>query len=415
MPANFAATLAPPELNDLLAFLTLGTREAPAPVSWRVVPIERKFRSEGSAIADVNRDGKPDILVGELWYEAPSWTAHEITTPGDFGDGAHSYSRAFFCFADDVNRDGWPDALVIGMPGEPCHWFENPRGQPGHWPKHPIWPSACNETPLFVDLFGDGKPVLVMASQPPGQQEQGQMAWFAPGADPTKPWEMHPISVPSTPGHEVPGTRRFSHGLGAGDINGDGRLDVICTGGWWEQPAGAISAKEPWPFHPANLGEPAAHMHAVDLDGDKRNDVISSSAHAYGIWMHRQLPPKDGQVTFERRDLFPRLASQTHALLREDIDGDGQVDFVTGKRFWAHGPGGDPGSDEPAALYWLRATRRPDGTTTLTPYLIHNDSGVGLHFAIGDVNGDKAPDIAVSNKKGVFLFEQIRPPARPGP
>ncbi len=413
MPANFGSTLPEPELNDLLAFFTSSTREAPAPVSWRAVTIERRFRSEGSAIADVNRDGRPDIMVGELWYEAPSWTPHEITEPGDYGDGSHSYSRCFYCYADDVNRDGWPDAIVIGTPGEPCHWFENPKGKPGHWEKHPIWHSACNETPLFVDLFGRNEPVLVMAWQPAGQQEQGQMAWFSPGKDLSKPWDMHPISGPSAPGHEVPGTRRFSHGLGAGDVNGDGRLDVICTGGWWEQPVEAASAKDAWPFHPAQLGEPAAHMYAVDFDGDKRNDIVSSSAHAYGIWLHRQLaqPGPDGQLAFERKDLFPRLASQTHALLREDIDGDGQVDFVTGKRFWAHGPKGDPGSDEPANLYWLRATRGPDGQTSLTPYLIHNDSGVGLHFAIGDVNGDKVSDIVVSNKKGVFLFEQIRPQA----
>ena len=163
------------------------------------MPIERRFRSEGSAIADVNRDGKPDILVGELWYEAPSWTAHEITTPGDYGDGSHSYSGCFYCYAADVNRDGWPDAIVIGTPGEPCHWFENPKGKSGHWARHPIWPSACNETPLFVDLFGKGEPVLVMAWQPPGQQEQGQMAWFRPGPDPTATWEMHPVSDAERP------------------------------------------------------------------------------------------------------------------------------------------------------------------------------------------------------------------------
>ena len=412
MPANFGTTLAQAELNDLLAFLSSGSRETPAPVSWRVVPIERRFRSEGAAIADVNRDGKPDILVGELWYEAPSWTAHEITTPGDYGDGSHSYSGCFYCFAADVNRDGWPDAIVIGTPGQSCHWFENPAGKSGHWAKHQIWPSACNETPLFVDLFGKGEPALVMGWQPSGQQEQGQMAWFVPGPDPTAAWEMHPISEPSAPGHEIPGTRRFAHGLGAGDITGDGRLDVLCTEGWWEQPAEGASAKGPWPFHPARLGQAAAHMNVVDLDGDKRNDVVSSSAHGYGIWLHRQIDEADGKVAFEQRDLFLHLTSQTHALLREDIDGDGQVDFITGKRFWAHGPKGDPGSDEPANLYWLRSTRRADGQTLLTPYLIHNDSGIGLHFAIGDVNGDKAPDIVVSNKKGVFLFEQIRPPGR---
>src|SRR5438094_633755 len=81
---------------------------------------------------------------------------------------------------------------------------------------------------------------------------EGQMAWFAPGKDPTQLWEMHPISEPSSPGKPVPGTFRFSHGLGAGDINGDGRLDVITTGGWWEQPA--KDDGKPWKFHPANLG-----------------------------------------------------------------------------------------------------------------------------------------------------------------
>ena len=97
------------------------------------------------------------------------------------------------------------------------------------------------------------------------------------------------------------------------------------------------------------------------------------------------------------------------AVDQEDIDGDGLKNLVTDKRFWAHGPKGDPGSSEPAVLYWLRANRGPDGRVTFTPYLIHTDSGVGLHFAIADTNRDGAPDIVTSNKKGVFLFEQVPP------
>src|SRR5262249_12893971 len=147
--------------------------------------------------------------------------------------------------------------------------------------------SACNETPQYVDLFGTGKRVLVMGWQPKGKGNEGQMAWFEPGSDPTKLWVMHPISEPSIPaamkdgkpvpntGKEIPGTQRFSHGLGVGDRNGDSRLDVICTGGWWEQPEKVTDA--PWKFHPAPLGAACADMYAYDLDGDGKADVVSSS------------------------------------------------------------------------------------------------------------------------------------------
>src|SRR5690349_9570505 len=135
--------------------LTAGADEGP-PVTWKKTTIEGKFRSEGVAVGDVNKDGKPDVLIGDSWYEAPSWTKHDIRKPGDYGDGLHSYSECMTCWADDVNGDGWVDQIVIGFPGKAAVWYENPKGKPGHWPAHEAWPSACNETPLYVDLFGDG-------------------------------------------------------------------------------------------------------------------------------------------------------------------------------------------------------------------------------------------------------------------
>ena len=166
------------------------------------------------------------------------------------------------------------------LPRQPCYWFENPKGDPNkHWAKHIIWHSACNETPQYADLFGTGKRVLIMGFQPKGAKSdnQGQMAYFTPGKDPNALWEMHPISEPSSPGRPpVPGTFHFSHGLGVGDINGDGRPDVMCTGGWWEQPAKVED--KPWKFHPANLGPACADMFAYDVDLDGKPDVVSSSA-----------------------------------------------------------------------------------------------------------------------------------------
>ena len=165
--------------------------EDSSPISWKKTTIEGKFRSEGVAIADVNHDGKLDVLIGDSWYQAPSWARHDIRKPGDYGDGLHSYSECMTCWTDDVNGDGWADQIVVGFPGNAASWYENPKGNPGNWTRHEIWHSACNETPLYTDLFGDGKRVLVMGWQPKGKDNEGQMAWFTPGSDPTQPWEMH--------------------------------------------------------------------------------------------------------------------------------------------------------------------------------------------------------------------------------
>jgi hypothetical protein len=450
--------------------------EDDTPVKWKKTVIDTAFRSEGVAIGDINKDGKMDIVAGDVWYEAPDWKMHEIRPAKDYRKGEENvYSNCMACWVDDVNGDGWLDVIIVGFPGTPCHWYENPGNKEGHWKEHEIWHSACNETPQYVDLFGNGKRVLVMGWQPKGKDNEGQMAWFAPGKDPTALWEMHPISEPSIPptykvttdtfeklkkggvpadvvaklsglnekifssekemmdaaaalwtkeefaahqakfkqhatipGKIIPGTFRFSHGLGVGDVNGDGRLDVMCTDGWWEQPEKA-DGKTPWPFHPGKLSDSCADMFAYDVDGDGKADIISSSAHGYGIWYYLQKPPnKDGHPEFVKTDLFPKLVSQTHAMQFVDINGDGLKDIVTGKRWWAHGPKGDADPSAPATLYWFEAKREKDGMTKFIPHLIDEDSGIGTQFVVADFNGDKLPDIVVANKKGVFLFEQVR-------
>jgi hypothetical protein len=411
LPAAFVAVAA------VAAALPVASADSPAKaISWKKTVLDRKFRSEGVAIADVNKDGKIDVLNGEYWYEAPDWTPHEMKPFTDYKDGLGNYSHSFACWADDFNADGFPDLIVIDFPGDPCYWLENPKGKstgedgkPLHWKKHIIWHSACNETPLYSDLLGTGKRVLIMGWQPKGKGNEGQMAYFTPNPkDPDALWEMHPLSEPSAPGKETPGTQKFSHGLGVGDVNGDGRLDVLTsgrptpTGGWWEQPA-KPDGKTPWVWHPAKLGVECADMFVWDMDGDGKNDVISTSAHRFGIWWHKQAA--DG--SFTQNDIFPKLVSETHAAHFKDIDGDGRPDLITGKRWWSHGRS-EPGSDGPSAIYWLKNTKGEDGKTVFTTMTIDLDSGIGTQFEVADINGDGLLDVISSNKKGVNILVQER-------
>jgi hypothetical protein len=398
-------------LLGLLAILpapvTVSAGEADSPISWKKTVVEAKFRSEGAAIGDVNKDGKLDVLVGDSWYEAPRWTKHDIRKPGEYGDGLHSYSACMACWSDDVNGDGWVDQIVVGFPGAPAYWYENPKGAAGYWPQHEIWHSACNETPLYTDLFGDGRRVIVMGWQPKGKDNEGQMAWFTPASDPAQLWEMHAVSEPSTTDHPVPGTFRFAHGLGVGDLNGDGRQDVICTGGWWEQPRSGRESGSPWAFHPASLGDAVADMVPYDVNHDGKTDIIASAAHKFGIWWFEQGGVKNGSPQFTQHEMFPKLISETHALIAADINGDGLKDLITGKRFWSHGKS-EPGSDMPARLYWFQASRGADGTIAFTPREIDGDSGMGTQFVVADFNGDGLLDVVSANKKGVFVVEQVR-------
>lgn len=398
-------------MSRFILLLIVSLPVSASELRWSRQVVDKKFHAEGIAVADVNKDGKLDLITGEYWYEGPEFKIkHEMQLPGDYGDGFKGYSHTFAVFADDINNDGWIDAIVIDFPGTPCFWLENPKDQPGHWKKHTIWHSACNETPLYKDLFGTGQRVLIMGFQPKYVDEKlnlGLMAYFKPGKDPTSLWVPHIISHLPSPDKPVPGTQRFSHGLGVGDLNGDGRLDIMTSGtntngqgGWWEQPA-KLEGK-PWTFHPFPFGDACADMYAYDCSGTGKPDILATSAHRYGIW---QLKRRGD--SFEKTTLFPDLVSETHAAVLADVDGDGLPDLVTGKRFWSHGKN-EPGADKPAYIYWLQAKRSADGIISFKPREIDNDSGIGTQFEVVDLNGDSLLDVVTANKKGVFVLRQSR-------
>jgi hypothetical protein len=349
-----------------------------------------EYVSEGVAVADVNKDGKKDVMAGTFWFEAPSWKMHEIDVPEIHSIGG--YGNSFLNFSMDVNQDGWMDMIRIGFPSRDAMWYENPKNKPGHWKGHSVYPSVGNESPTFVDVDGDGK-LDLLCNDP----HQKKVIWVSPPrikGDTT--WTTYTISSDT-----LIGTSLFAHGLGYGDINGDGRKDVIIRSGWWEAPEDRTQSG--WKYHPADLGAECSEMFALDLDGDGDNDVVSASAHNYGIWWHEQVKEGDS-VTWKTHEIFKEF-SQSHGMALADINNDGFPDLITGKRFWAHN-GNDPGEREPSVIYWFEF--KPGKEPKWIPHLIDDNSGVGLHVPIVDMNNDKLPDIVISNKKGVFVFLQVK-------
>jgi hypothetical protein len=355
--------------------------------------ITSDFISEGVAIADVNKDGKPDILAGAYWFEAPNWDRHAIDTPRHY-DPITQFSNSFLDFAMDVNQDGWVDLIRVSLPGEEIVWYENPGaaglrqagGAPRYWRMHPILAHAGNESPMLVDVDGDGRPDILC-----NDWIAKEMIWMkSPSVKGDTTWTRHIIARGDI------ATGRYTHGLGFFDMNGDGRADVVITKGWWERPADAT--QENWVFHPADLGEDCAQMYQLDVRGNGVKDIVTSSAHRFGIWWHE--PTADPAVWIHH--LIDSSVSETHSLAMADLNGDGHPDLVTGKRWYAHN-GEDPGGHDPAILNWYEF--RP-GAPLWIRHLIDANSGVGEQVLVKDMNGDGKVDIIVANKKGLFLFEQ---------
>ena len=384
---------------DFFPASALLANEPASQQSFRKITLTREFYSEGAHFGDINQDGQMDIVAGPFWYAGPDFTGRHEFMPAQAHD-PNGYSANFVAFTHDLNSDGWTDIIIVGFPGEATNWYENPQGKPGHWPRHVAVDITDNESPTFGDVTGDGKPELVFHTAQ-------RLGYAEPNWDqPTQPWKFHPVSA-------VGGWQKYTHGFGFGDVNNDGRTDLMLREGWWEQPS--PDAAKPWKHHAVNFGDGGAQMYTYDVDGDGDNDVITSlQAHGYGLAWFESQPQPDGQIKFERHLIvgsspaenpYGVKFSQLHAVDLVDINGDGLKDIVTGKRFWAHGPKGDVEPNAPAVLYWFEL-RRDGGKVEFTPHLVDDDSGVGTQVVAGDVSGDGLPDIVVGNKKGAFVFVQ---------
>jgi hypothetical protein len=387
-------------LAVLVVLAVSGTQAAePATAQYKKTVLSDKFYCEGAYFGDFNKDGKMDVVSGPFWYEGPDFQKKHEYRPVKVFDPTN-YSDNFLTYAGDFNGDGWTDILCVPFPGAEGFWYENPAGKEGPWKKRLALKNVGNESPMWADVDGDGRPDLIYNID--GFLGYGKY-------DPAKPDEPWVFTAISTKG----GYQKYSHGIGLGDINGDGKPDFLESAGWWEQPANPKPG-EPWVKHPFKFADAGAQMYVYDVDGDGLNDVITAwHCHQYGLVWYKQVRDDKGQSTWKQNVILPPQpdlksdalrVSQLHAIELVDMNGDGAKDILTGKRFWAHGPKGDAEPSAPAVVYWFELKRDKEKGVQFIPHKIDDDSGVGTQVAAGDLNGDQVPDVVVGNKKGTFVF-----------
>jgi hypothetical protein len=361
----------------------------PSPIQFEVKQLDDGI-SEGITVSDVNNDGKLDITCGENWYEGPEWKPRklrECVISGEFNEFMNNYGE----IAMDVNQDGWVDVVSGGWFINKLAWYENPgpKGYDQLWKEHVISNEMQGtETVLGCDVDNDGRTDLLA--------------------------NLYNMNVPvhyfayvgmdkSESGFEkrIVGHHGRGHGAGYGDLNADGRDDILTPAGWYACPLNP--QEEEWTFNKYPKAEHSSVPFVVeDLNLDGRPDYIWGHAHDFGFYWVEQTRDSAGRVAWIEHTIDDTF-SQIHCPVLADLDQDGTKDLIAGKRYRGHG-GSDPGSNEPLCLFWYKIEKGPD--PKFTKYILSYDEniGTGMNFQVVDLDFDGDLDIVTPGKSGLYVF-----------
>lgn len=352
----------------------------PSRVPFRKVVINANSDFEAASAADINRDGKLDIVSGDTWYEAPDWTPHKFREIGVWGRGPGSsgYRASFAELPIDVNGDGWVDIVSSDYASAEIFWHENPGKKGGEWKRHLIAKPGSAETTAIAPILGK-KTICILPNC------GNQVVWYELQKG---EWREHFV-----------GKEGAAHGIGWGDVNRDGKTDLITPHGWYEN----VDARnnrwvwhKDWECRPGDLG---IGTPTFDVDGDGRNDIVFGSGHNYGLYWLQQMPPNSPQKWVQHP--IDTSWSQAHTLVLTTLEGNGTPVVLTGKRYKAHDH--DPGADEAMCLYYYKYSRK---AKRWEKFVIDEGTqvGTGLQLTAVDLRGTGKLDIIAPGKSGLYLF-----------
>ncbi|HEX4131275.1 MAG TPA: FG-GAP-like repeat-containing protein [Pirellulales bacterium] len=337
---------------------------------------------------DVNHDGRLDIVTGAAWYEAPTWKKHKVRDVEFIRGRYEDYAN----LPIDVNGDGWQDFLIANYRSEKVAWVENPGTAGGAWTEHVIERPGNSETGRLFDIDGDGQGDLLPNGKNFAAWWEFKRGSGSISADGVR-WTRHDLP------EELQG-----HGIGFGDVNGDGRGDVVGANGWAEAPVDRRAGR--WTWHAEFKLDKGASVPIVvmDVDGDGDSDLVWGRGHRTGLWWSEQELGDDKTRSWQNHAIDTSWA-QPHTVEAADIDGDGNLEIVTGKRYLAH-DGNDPGEWDVLCLYWYKF--EPSTKTFLRHVISERGNGsFDVDPKIVDLDGDGDLDILAPGRSGLCWFKNM--------
>ncbi len=354
---------------------------------------------ESCAVGDLNKDGHLDIVYGAYVLWGPDFPVQNFRP----SHVSAEYMRANSDHILDVDGDGWPDIIAGGWGEDGIYWYKNPGNRPWEenkgWEIHLPWEAhLLTKTRGRMEMFalhdfdGDGVPEIHSACYV--KAEPREIWRFVKGPNREPALELFTL-----------GTDGGGHGFAFGDVNGDGREDVLTEIGWYERPAaGPFSG--PWKLHretDLSSMHPSCPFVVKDLNEDGRLDIIFGRGHNVGLYWREQLEPAADGTTTWKQHTIDESWSQAHCLQLADLDNDGDEELIAGKCIWAHNAG-DPGAADPPAVYYYTWDKAAGEFTRHTIADKGENIALGRQFAVVDLNKDGRLDIVAPSKIGLWIL-----------